>query len=229
MTDAADQDPDPESLEAAQPSRPARIAVENLRRRPCLSKPTQGFPYRGVESLLIKGASIARWLYEDPGARAYIDFDLLLRPGDEPAAAEVLASLGYAPAFDDRAMPEMVGRARHRLVLGAGGRYGGRAQDRAGGARGPATVWSVLSRGTEELEVGGFRADVLSLPARALHVALHAAQHGPDDKVLLDLERLCRGSTTLPGGRRWSLAGELEAIDAMAAGLRLDPAAPPVA
>ena len=48
----------------------------------------------------------------------------------------------------------------------------------------------VLSGTTEHQEVGGLQVEVLSEPARALHVALHAAQHGRDwDVPMEDLRR----------------------------------------
>ena len=51
-----------------------------------------------VESLLLKGISLTRWLStpDDPGQ--YLDCDLLVRPVDLTAAERVRSDLGFAPA-----------------------------------------------------------------------------------------------------------------------------------
>ena len=66
---------------------------------------SRGFENAGVKFLLLKGPSIGRWLYAEGEPRTYVDCDLLVAPTDVVAAEEVLASLGYAPEFDDRKMP----------------------------------------------------------------------------------------------------------------------------
>ena len=72
----------------------------------------------GFEPILIKGWAIAR-LYPEPGLRPYGDIDLLIRPSDYRAAAEIIASQApdcpvdfHAPAFElaDRSFDEVYAR-----------------------------------------------------------------------------------------------------------------------
>ena len=86
----------------------------------------------------------------------------------------------------------------------------------------PEAVWERLRRDRDAIEVGGRRAAILGRPALALHLATHAAQHGPGDaKAIADLRR---------GIERWppedwraaaDLARELRATAAFGAGLRV--------
>jgi hypothetical protein len=91
-------------------------------------------------------------------------------------------------------------------------------------------LWSVLSGMTVVEEVGGQEVEILSEPARALHVALHATQHGREWKV--PMEDLRRAIEILPL-ETWQEAAEvaeqLEATVAFATGLRLLPAGEPLA
>lgn len=63
------------------------------------------FELAGVEVLLLKGRSIASWLYAERELRTYSDCDVLIAPSAVEAAEAVLASLGFTPLFDDRGMP----------------------------------------------------------------------------------------------------------------------------
>ena len=54
----------------------------------------------------------------------------------------------------------------------------------------PDQLWLTLSAHVETLVVGDYPAQTLTIPGRAFHLALHAAQHGVEwDRVLADLER----------------------------------------
>jgi hypothetical protein len=174
-----------------------------------------------VEALLLKGATTVDWLYRNADQRTYLDCDLLVAPEQRQRAERVLEQCGYHRHFDDRRMPpwwrEHAGewvRADgvtvdlHRRLPGVGV-----AAERA---------WLILSRDTTTVSLQGQRVPALSLPARALHVALHAAHHGVDVAgPLHDLER----ALVLGDDELWSaamaLAQELAATDAFAAGLRL--------
>ncbi len=65
-----------------------------------------------------------------------------------------------------------------------------------------------------------------SFPARTLHVALHAVQHGGEaqPKPMADLERALARVPEETWREAWELARRLDAADAFAAGLRLTPA-----
>jgi hypothetical protein len=99
----------------------------------------------------------------------------------------------------------------HRTLIGA------RVDD--------ATVWKTLSADLEEIVVAGRPVPALALPARAMHVVLHAAQHGPGwSTSIADLERaLAVGNDELWRGAA-ALAAQLQATAAFVAGLRLVPA-----
>jgi Uncharacterised nucleotidyltransferase len=182
------------------------------------------FELAGVHALLLKGPSIARWLYADGAPRPYLDCDLLVGPTEIATAEHTLRSLGYACLLDGWGMPRWwcehaaVWRRHgdglcvdlHRTLVGV------RVDD--------AAAWRVLAAGAEEVVVAGRPAPTLGLPARAMYVALHAAQHGPDTHAVADLDRaLAVGDDGL-----WlaaaALAARLEAAAAFLAGLRLTPA-----
>lgn len=176
-----------------------------------------------VRALLLKGPSIASWLYADPAERPYYDCDLLVGPADFDAAERALRSLGYVPMVDRWGLPTWwyghavawthpdgrVSVDLHRTLIGV------RADH--------ATVWRVLSSGVDEILVGGRRAACLGLPARAMYVALHASQHGSATQPAVDLER----ALTLGDDGLWvgagALADQLDATAAFVAGLRLAP------
>jgi hypothetical protein len=176
----------------------------------------------GIRSLVLKGPSIGRWLYETLEERSYGDSDLLVAPGDVPAAENVIISLGY------RRLSETLTGDRPWEAL-----FWMRSNDGAaldlhrtlpGVEVSPETAWLLLSRETEILSLRGVEVEVLNQPARALHLALHAADHAfTSDRPLKELalalatlrEDLWREAATL--------AASLEATAAFAAGLRLVP------
>ncbi len=177
----------------------------------------------GVPSILLKGAAVATWLYQDGAARPYGDIDLLVSPGDFDRAKATLAELGYV----------------HRLAGAAACEFGPNEQElvrpdgicidlhhRLLGVPSSTRCWEVLSGRTVPLALGsGAEVEVLDEPARAMHLALHAAQNGPaGTKSIADLTR---GLQQLPSSH-WQeaarLAAELDATAAFASGLRLVPA-----
>jgi hypothetical protein len=70
--------------------------------------------------------------------------------------------------------------------------------------------------------VAGYQVATLALPGRALHVALHAAQHGTmRSQSIRDLERAIAVADAEVWAHATELAAELRATDAFTAGLRL--------
>jgi hypothetical protein len=176
----------------------------------------------GVASILLKGPTIAAWLYDDPGARPYSDSDLLVDPARLPVAQGTLERLGFRRDFGPLAHPGMEQppsqpwrRGPFTVDL---------HQTLPGADAAPARVWALLRSGCEHQEVGGRRVSILSEPGRLVHVALHAAHHGP--RVEAPLRDLRRAIERAPDGR-WdaaaALARQLEATDRFAAGLHLAP------
>lgn len=176
------------------------------------------FDSAGVGVILLKGPVIAQWLYSS-GERSYLDTDLLVSHDQERAAESVLIALGFEAARGTGWLDDGVARNHtwtrdgaivelHVTLTGIGV-----PRDEA---------WARLSEGTETMSLRGRAVRVLSLPARLLHVALHAAQHGPEfGRALRDLELAC----TAHGIGEWqavaSLAVQLCAVDALSAGLDL--------
>jgi hypothetical protein len=174
----------------------------------------------GIRTILLKGPSLARWLYDSESTRLAVDVDLLIAVADRAAAEAVLAHLGYSP-FPSNVAGEEVKHAHHwdrelngisvdlHLTL-------------PGVGLSDEEAWSVLSRHTEQLVVGGVSLEVLAPAARAMHVALHAAQHGPGFKgPLTDLERALDQLPPQIWEDAAALAVRLDAESMFAAGLRL--------
>lgn len=178
------------------------------------------FAREGVRYRLLKGRATTSWLYPDD-FRGYEDCDLLVAPTDTEAAATILESLGLERELDERQLPEWWREHAsawvrddgfsvdvHRTLPGVGVDHD--------------VAWTVLSRGSDLVDVGGHPARALTLPARALHVALHAAHHGVGWSLpMTDLRR----ALTVADEALWraaaQLSRELEATDAFVAGLRL--------
>ena len=187
------------------------------------------FRQAGVEALLLKGRALAILLYRAGEQRDYSDVDLLVAPDDLDAAEATLRGLGYenassalgiddiggvvhadtwiraTPGSNDQAMIDL-----HRWLPGA------RAT--------PGKAWEALAARRTWIEIEGRQAAVLDRAGQAMHLATHAAQHGPAfpkhvDELALALERWPADvwdSAAL-------LAQEIDATEAFAAGLRLVP------
>lgn len=185
------------------------------------AKAVQTLGSAGVPSILLKGAAIANWLYADGSVRPYSDIDLLVSPADFDRAQVVLAELGYRPRVAG-ADPSELG-AKELDLIGSN-RICIDLHHGLIGASGPSQqVWEILASHTTVMSVGGVaRVRVLDVPARAAHLALHAAQNGPVDvKAHADLRR----GLTMVARSDWEaaskVADEIGAQEAFAAGLRL--------
>jgi hypothetical protein len=176
---------------------------------------------RDVRSILLKGPSFAALLYGDGEPRTYVDVDLLIAERDASRTSEVLLALGFAYGFESRdggPSPDRVLWMRPPDEVDLHHTLQGVKVD-------PGSLWSVLSGTTGLQEVGGQEVEILSERARALHVALHATQHGRHWTV--PMEDLRRAIEIFPletwqGAAR--VAEQLQATDAFATGLRLLPA-----
>ena len=94
----------------------------------------------------------------------------------------------------------------------------------------PARAWEVLSRDTEELTVARATVEALALPQRALLVALHAAHHGGRaPRAMTDLDRAIRLVPEEVWREAASVAEEIDAVGALAAGLTMLPPGEPLA
>lgn len=182
----------------------------------------RAFAAEGVRCRLLKGPAIAQWLYEPGEPRYYIDSDLLVAPADLKRAEVVLERLGFVKRFDDSRMPEWWREHASEWLRPSDGVPLDVHRSLHGVGVGDDEAWSILSASPANVPVAGLDAPVLAASARALHVALHAAQHGEaQGRPLADLERAI---SRLDEGL-WSaaarLAERLEATEALSAGLGL--------
>lgn len=157
----------------------------------------------GIEAVVLKGPSIARWLYEHPRDRTYVDVDLLVHPAAIGLTGEVLENMGFEAHFVELPFdrpwyarsfigPDDVVVEVHRTLPGL--------------VASPTEAWDVLRAKTVRMEVAGHSVDVLDEPARAMHVALHAWHHGSSSPHVI--EDLCRAAKILPR-RVWNEARDL--------------------
>jgi len=197
-------------------------AARNLQLEAVTAEVVRAFQHAGVESILLKGPAVAQTLYPG-GDREFGDVDLLVAPDVRLRANAVLAKLGFRSAMASEEVPDpraqwadvwvrnRVSVELHRTLWGTG--------------VSEAELWSVLREQTAPIRVSG--ADVRSLArhALAMHVALHAAQHGRREaKPLADLERALGAFERECWADAAALAVRLRASPAFAAGLRLIPA-----
>lgn len=207
-----------------EPSEKAAVIGENLRVDAATAEVLDALDAAGIEALLLKGPSIARWLYSADDPRPYNDCDLLVGPDQIEPAAEVLTRLGFARRFDDRDLPSWWRahstewwRAGHGVAVDLHRSLPGIGVDTQ-------EAWRLLSAATETLHVVGHPARALALPARALHVALHAAQHGiAFAKATRDLQRAVQQLDESVWHSTAEMADRLQATSVLELGLRLTP------
>jgi hypothetical protein len=142
---------------------------------------------------LLKGPSIARWLYPS-GGRAYVDTDLLVPACEFSRAGAMLKSLGFFEVVEGLHTFEQSVKAEIEFAR------------RPELSRGPDDVvdlhrnlpmlptrdeflWEAFSAGTETIGVGNVQVCVLGHTALALHVVVHAVQHGFQGHTGEDLRR----------------------------------------
>lgn len=176
----------------------------------------QAWRKRGIEAIVLKGPSTAEWLYRGE-CRPYQDADLLVSPDRRLEAGAALHELGFTPA----SQPDS--EHAHPWVR----RMDGCVIDLH------TTVWGMNRRGVEvwrELEcwveprfIGRVEVHVLGVPARALHLALHAAQHREVPKPRADLRRALDHTSLSDWRQAEQLAERVWALPLMALGLQLEP------
>lgn len=183
------------------------------------------FNAAAIRAILLKGPAIARRFYADGQPRPYLDTDLLVAPSDVAAAESVLADLEFVPAFDRNADAGAHAASHAQTwVRATDGAHVDLHHSLVGLAASPEQVWSALSSGTDRMRVATAEVEVLGSAAGALHLALHAAQHGVrEPKPLEDLRRATEQLAESVWRGAAALAGRLEATPSFAIGLRLVP------
>lgn len=172
---------------------------------------------RGIDAILLKGASTATWLYGD-AARAYEDVDLLVEPGRVSEAEAALHELGFSP------WPRRCSDHAHPWLRESDGAAVDLHTTLWGVDQSPRLVWGELRRRTEPLRLGEETVNALSVPLRALHLALHAAQHPDSPERRHDLHRALERAELSDWQAAERLAERLWALPMMGVGLNLEPA-----
>jgi Uncharacterised nucleotidyltransferase len=172
----------------------------------------------GRPFIVLKGATIATWLYPDPSQRTYIDLDILVPPADEAAVVHLLGELGYEPLLTGdtlRVLSPDEQPLRNKLGVDIDLHHALK-----GVRLPPDEAWEILSASTAPWDWAGVTVPALAPPARAMHLALHLAQSGlVDSKAAEDLRLgIARLEPTLWEEAR-ELACRLQALEAFTAGL----------
>lgn len=193
-----------------------RAAALTLRADAATSEVVSKLREAGVRPILLKGPSIAAWLYADGTPRPYGDTDLLVAPRALQAASRCLRVGGFR---------EQPGVSSYTWYRRSDGSVVDLHETLFGVEAPPEEAWRALSEGTESMRIAGLEVEVMSRPARLLYVALHAAQHQSDgfDQPRDDLERAVRLADEWHWQEAMGLASRLRATPTFAAGLRLDP------
>jgi hypothetical protein len=184
----------------------------------------------GEHALLLKGPTVARWLYGSSGERTYVDVDILVA-GDRLAQTRaILAGLGYELRDPEGEKEFVSGTHAEGWWRRADGAQIDLHHNLPGGDYPEGVVWPLLWARAETMDVAGESVRVLDLPSRTLLIALHAAHHGSE--VATPLEDLRRALEQVPD-RTWrdavTIADELTALPQLAAGLELVPGGPELA
>ncbi len=171
-----------------------------------------------ADAIAIKGPLQARWLYGTP-RRPSVDLDLLVAPSAVPRAGAALRGLGYRPYLDPG---DGTGTGYAQTWNKDGGVTVDLHWSLAGADR--ERLWPTLDAASETASVGIETVRIPTVPGRALVLALHAAQHGPEEPhVADDLAR----ALAIVGDEGWreaaALARRAGAGAAFAAGLRTLP------
>jgi hypothetical protein len=186
---------------------------------------TNALDAASVPSILLKGPVIATWLYAESGQRLYGDTDLLVRKADWKRAMVELELLDFVDELGLLAHPRMESPAGHPLERSADGAAVDLHCTLFGIGADPEVVWKTFSVGAVRQRVGGAEVSMPSHPARLLHIALHAVQHGGAalPKAMIDLERAVARVPAPLWREACELAERLDAAPTFAAGLRLIP------
>jgi hypothetical protein len=170
--------------------------------------------------ILLKGPSLARWLYPD-GGRDFGDIDVLIPHRAAHEVQKILASLGYEELRLKRTK-------RRRDIAGVFQReddpiFVDLHIKLKGATESAEHQWLTLSRTTTTIQLTNEDVPVLGKPALAAAVAMHAAQHGTVPKPIQDLERALRVMSLEDWRAASEVARELGSLQYFAHGLRIRP------
>ncbi|HXR31586.1 MAG TPA: nucleotidyltransferase family protein [Solirubrobacterales bacterium] len=175
-----------------------------------------------IPSMLLKGPGIATWLYGAERPRIYTDSDLLLRRRDWEKALALIEGLGFEDDLGPLDHPRMESGAGYPWVRQADGAHVDLHHTVFGIRADPDELWAAFWEEAVSEKIGGLEVSLPSRPARLLHIALHAVQHGPAwEKPMADLRQGIARAPIDAWMKAFALAERLEAADTFAAGIRL--------
>lgn len=175
----------------------------------------------GAGPILLKGASLADWLYVGE-VRRYGDCDILIDSDFRGVVSRLLTERGFVEFDLPRARPGL--RETAATAWARAGAVVDLHLSFWGIGVSTKEAWSILSAHTERAPVAQRSVAVLTRPGRLVLIALHAAHDGRKAaRPMEDLERALRVASKTEWIEASRLAGTLEAKDAFAAGLRLAP------
>ena len=184
----------------------------------------------GIPCLHIKGPTVATWeaLYSD-GERSWGDVDILLPPSGMDRALEVLLESGFShrdPGLrwrtsEDHALTlwhDPDGKARHGAAaeVDVHHRFQGMEGD-------PERAFAELWRRREPAELGGLDVWFPDVPSRSLILVLNAARDPKGPKAREDRRRLVAVASDADWRRTIALARRVDALEALRAGIEVEP------
>jgi hypothetical protein len=209
-------DPSVEGLSAEQRSAMRLLALDRATAHVMTSLTADG-----VRSILLKGPALTRWLYREDEWRSYVDCDLLVSPEDVRRAEQTLERLGFQreglhsirhdwDRYADSWRGPTAAVDLHHSMIGIG--------------VSPTEFWRVMSGSTESMVVGGADVEVLGPGCRAFAVVIHVAKDGSRrSKARHDLGHAVTRLPLETWREALQVADQLDAREAFAAGLRMEP------
>jgi hypothetical protein len=207
-------------MSAAQEPQGLHAAMRTLRIDAATAEVVGVLRDAGVPSILLKGPSIARWIY-DGGGRPYGDCDLLVRRSDLDASERILRTLG----FERGGLYSIPGDwPRHAVVYRRGDVMVDLHQTLLGVTADADRFWEALAPHREQMRIAGAHVDVLDPAGRAFVLALHSAKDGArDEKPIRDVQRALEILPLELWRAAAAIAAKVGAGEAFAAGLRRCP------
>jgi Uncharacterised nucleotidyltransferase len=180
-----------------------------------------------IPTILLKGPAIALWLYAGDRPRPYADTDLLVRRADWRAAMEVLLGKGFVDGLGHLAHPRMEAGDGYPWVRPADEAEVDLHYTLFGVGAEPEDLWEAFFEGSAPERLGGIEVRMPSHPARLLHIALHAVQHGGKAEIqrkpIRDLEQALAKAEPRLWEQARDLAERLRAMQMFSNGLYLLP------
>ena len=182
---------------------------------------TRALEAAGVRPIVLKGLSTRRWSQRGEPQHYSLDVDLLVEPAKRETAERVLRDLGYESIPEADHAGQL--RPTHAIVWNHPSRMQVDLHETLVGVTvPPPEAWTILTGACERIDVAGGALRVFAAPAQALHIVLHAAQHGvADPRTVGALDSAAREIPLEIWNEAADLARRLGAMPAFAAGLDL--------